>query len=114
MSLSDDCENYYILPDADPSIGVEITTTYEPENYIVQGYEHLVLDERPRKRKEPKNKEGKKKRLSVRDQVKQIKTDIAADWSIDHNLSYDEDDDDKKGNRVRRKNKKYLGYDFVT
>lgn len=122
ITLQGDYENYYILPDADPSLGVEITTSYEPDNYIVEEYEHLVLEERPRKRKEPgaESSKKKKKRLSssMREQVKQIKSDIAEDWVIENNIVYEQDGeeyDDKKGTpRVRRKNKKYLGYDFVT
>ncbi|KPJ00498.1 PREDICTED: uncharacterized protein LOC106114511 isoform X2 [Papilio xuthus] len=119
ITLQGDFENYYILPDVDPSVGVEITTTYDPENYIVEEYEHLVLENRNRKRaKEESIKRKKKKLQSVRDQVKQIqiKTEMG-DWSIDS--SYDQDtsddyDDKKASARVRRKNKKYLGYDFVT
>ncbi|XP_048002779.1 uncharacterized protein LOC125239284 isoform X2 [Leguminivora glycinivorella] len=121
ITLQGDYENYYILPDADPSVGVEITTSYEPDNYIVEEYEHLVLEERPRKRKDTPGESGrkKKKRLSssMREQVKQIKSEIAEDWVIDNNIVYEQDDeyDEKKGTpRVRRKNKKYLGYDFVT
>ncbi|XP_073966326.1 uncharacterized protein isoform X1 [Choristoneura fumiferana] len=122
ITLQGDYENYYILPDADPSLGVEITTSYEPDNYIVEEYEHLVLEERPRKRKEPgaESSKKKKKRISssMREQVKQIKSDIGEDWVIENNIVYEQDGDeydDKKGTpRVRRKNKKYLGYDFVT
>ncbi|XP_061727006.1 uncharacterized protein LOC133532397 isoform X2 [Cydia pomonella] len=116
ITLQGDYENYYILPDADPSVGVEITTSYEPDNYIVEEYEHLVLEERPRKRKDAPADSGrkKKKRLSssMREQVKQIKSEIAEDWVIDNSIVYeqDEDFDEKKGSpRVRRKNKKYLG-----
>ncbi|XP_048002782.1 uncharacterized protein LOC125239284 isoform X3 [Leguminivora glycinivorella] len=116
ITLQGDYENYYILPDADPSVGVEITTSYEPDNYIVEEYEHLVLEERPRKRKDTPGESGrkKKKRLSssMREQVKQIKSEIAEDWVIDNNIVYEQDDeyDEKKGTpRVRRKNKKYLG-----
>ncbi|KAL4712782.1 hypothetical protein ACJJTC_019434 [Scirpophaga incertulas] len=111
--------NYYILPDVDPEDNVEITTSYEPENYIVEEYQHLVLEERPRKRKEtPESGKRKKKRLvQAREQQPeqiQIKTD--QDWVIDNNIAYEQDDDydDPKKARVRRKNKKYLGYDFVT
>ncbi|KAM3955530.1 uncharacterized protein ACR2FA_010569 [Aphomia sociella] len=120
ISLQGDYENYYILPDVDPSVGVEITTTYEPENYIVQEYEHLVLEDRPRKRsKEPidPSKKKKKKFTAVREQVKQIQIKSEEDWVIEDGASYEqdgEDYDDKKAARVRRKNKKYLGYDFVT
>ncbi|KPJ20149.1 hypothetical protein RR48_01468 [Papilio machaon] len=119
ITLQGDFENYYILPDVDPSVGVEITTSYDPENYIVEEYEHLVLENRPRKRsKEDSVKRKKKKLQSVRDQVKQIqiKTEMG-DWSIENSYDQDNSDDydDKKASaRVRRKNKKYLGYDFVT
>lgn len=108
ITLQGDFENYYILPDVDPSVGVEITTSYEPENYIVQEYEHLVLDERPKKKKK---EEKKRKRLSSGRE----KLNESEDWVIQHDLGYDDDEDDKKAaSRVRRKNKKYLGYDFVT
>ncbi|KAJ0169713.1 hypothetical protein K1T71_014898 [Dendrolimus kikuchii] len=107
ITLQGDFENYYILPDVDPSVGVEITTSYEPENYIVQEYEHLVLDERPKKKKKD---EKKRKRLPSKEKLNE-----SGDWMIQNSLSFDEDDDDKKvASRVRRKNKKYLGYDFVT
>lgn len=123
ITLQGDFENYYILPDVDPSVGVEITTSYEPENYIVEDYQHLVLEERPKKRpreSDPnKPKRSKKKITPMRDQVKQIqiKNELGEDWVIQNDIVYDQDGsddfDDKKG-RVRRKNKKYLGYDFVT
>ncbi|XP_045489055.1 uncharacterized protein LOC110996695 isoform X1 [Pieris rapae] len=115
ISLQGDFENYYILPDVDPSVGVEITTSYDQENYIVEEYPHLVLEERPRKR-DPERKRKKKTPPTVRQQVKQIKTEIGEDWVIDSNIyeEQDEEYDDKKAARVRRKNKKYLGYDFVT
>lgn len=111
-----DFENYYILPDVDPSVGVEITTSYDQENYIVEEYPHLVLEERPRKRDPERKKKKKTSSPTVRQQVKQIKTEIGEDWVIDGNIyeEQDEDYDDKKAARVRRKNKKYLGYDFVT
>ncbi|XP_048480062.1 uncharacterized protein LOC105385027 isoform X2 [Plutella xylostella] len=118
-----DFENYYILPDADPSVGVEVTTSYEPENYIVDEYQHLVLEDRPKKRgREPKEEAGKKrkKKNSVREQVKQIQrqAEIGQDWVIENNVAFDQDDSDdydpKTKARVRRKNKKYVGYDFVT
>ncbi|XP_050360212.1 uncharacterized protein LOC126780013 [Nymphalis io] len=125
ITLQGDFENYYILPDVDPSVGVEITTSYEPENFIVEEYPHLVLEERPRKRSRDSDptKRRKKKTASpsVREQVRQVKTEIKTeideDWVIDNSV-YDQDTsddyDDKKAARVRRKNKKYLGYDFVT
>ncbi|CAH0731113.1 unnamed protein product, partial [Brenthis ino] len=122
ITLQGDYENYYILPDVDPSVGVEITTSYEPENFIVEEYPHLVLEERPRKRSrdsDPAKKRKKKMSPSVREiKVKQeIKSELEEDWVIDNSV-YDqdtsEDYDDKKAARVRRKNKKYLGYDFVT
>lgn len=124
ITLQGDFENYYILPDVDPSVGVEITTSYEPENYIVEDYhQHLVLEERPKKRSREsdpnKPKRTKKKITPIREQVKQIqiKNDLGEDWVIQNDIVYDQDGsddfDDKKG-RVRRKNKKYLGYDFVT
>nr|XP_032528338.1 uncharacterized protein LOC116778439 isoform X2 [Danaus plexippus plexippus] len=124
ITLQGDYENYYILPDIDPSVGVEITTTYEPENFIVEEYPHLVLEERPRKRSKDSDPRKRKKKIStpsVREQIKQIKTEIKPeieeDWVIDNSV-YDQDTsddyDDKKAARVRRKNKKYLGYDFVT
>ncbi|XP_047522278.1 uncharacterized protein LOC125061107 isoform X1 [Pieris napi] len=115
ISLQGDFENYYILPDVDPSVGVEITTSYDQENYIVEEYPHLVLEERPRKR-DPERKRKKKTPPTVRQQVKQIKTEIGEDWVIDSNIyeEQDEEYDEKKAARVRRKNKKYLGYDFVT
>ncbi|XP_045509005.1 uncharacterized protein LOC123704644 isoform X2 [Colias croceus] len=110
ITLHGDFENYYILPDVDPSVGVEITTSYEPESFIVEEYPHLVLEERPRKSREERKR--KKKSPSVREQVKQIKTEIGEDWVVENNI-YDqdtsEDYDDKKAARVRRKNKKYLG-----
>ncbi|XP_072946900.1 uncharacterized protein [Epargyreus clarus] len=125
ITLQGDFENYYILPDVDPSVGVEITTSYEPENFIVEEYQHLVLEDRPRKRTRDPTEPGKKKKKktstpTVREQVKQIqiKNEIGEDWVIDNSVVYDqdtsEDYDDKKAARVRRKNKKYLGYDFVT
>lgn len=125
ITLQGDFENYYILPDVDPSVGVEITTTYEPENFIVEEYPHLVLEERPRKRSRDSDPtKRRKKKISsptVREQVRQLKTEIKTeideDWVIDNSV-YDQDTsddyDDKKAARVRRKNKKYLGYDFVT
>ncbi|KAL0808947.1 hypothetical protein ABMA28_012606 [Loxostege sticticalis] len=124
ITLPGNFENYYILPDVDPSVGVEITTSYEPENYIVEEYQHLVLEEQPRKRAKetPESSKKKKKRFSaVRDQVKQIqmRTD-EEDWVIDNSVVYEQDaeeyenDTPKKAPRVRRKNKKFLGYDFVT
>ncbi|XP_037299257.1 uncharacterized protein LOC115453429 [Manduca sexta] len=108
ITLQGDFENYYILPDVDPSVGVEITTSYEPENYIVEEYQHLVLDERPKKRS--KDDKKKRKRLSS---GREQKSD-SPDWVIQN--SYDDDDfeDKRAASRVRRKNKKYLGYDFVT
>ncbi|KAH9641063.1 hypothetical protein HF086_006343 [Spodoptera exigua] len=113
ITLQGDFENYYILPDVDPSVGVEITTSYEPENYIVEEYQHLVLDERPKKRSKDDSGRKKKKRLS-NPPVKEEPTD----WVVDNNIVYEQDedfDDPKKvASRVRRKNKKYLGYDFVT
>ncbi|XP_028159170.1 uncharacterized protein LOC114351975 [Ostrinia furnacalis] len=125
ITLPGECgnfENYYILPDVDPSVGVEITTSYEPENYIVEEYQHLVLEEQPRKRTKetPESSKKKKKRFSaVREQVKQIqmRTD-EEDWVIENNVVYEQEgeeyDTPKKAPRVRRKNKKFLGYDFVT
>ncbi|KAJ8706607.1 hypothetical protein PYW07_012685 [Mythimna separata] len=114
ITLQGDFENYYILPDVDPSVGVEITTSYEPENYIVEEYQHLVLDERPKKRSKDDSGRKKKKRLSSSTPVKQE----PGDWVIENNIVYEQDedyDDPKKvASRVRRKNKKYLGYDFVT
>ncbi|XP_026762127.1 uncharacterized protein LOC113520907 isoform X2 [Galleria mellonella] len=115
ISLQGDYENYYILPDVDPSVGVEITTSYEPENYIVEEYQHLVVEDRqPRKRsKEPVDsaKKKKKKYTVVREQD-EIRIKSEDDWAIEDQEG--EDYDDKKAARVRRKNKKYLGYDFVT
>ncbi|XP_063836244.1 uncharacterized protein LOC135085391 isoform X2 [Ostrinia nubilalis] len=122
ITLPGNFENYYILPDVDPSVGVEITTSYEPENYIVEEYQHLVLEEQPRKRTKetPESSKKKKKRFSaVREQVKQIqmRTD-EEDWVIENNVVYEQEgeeyDTPKKAPRVRRKNKKFLGYDFVT
>ncbi|XP_047039949.1 uncharacterized protein LOC124644552 isoform X1 [Helicoverpa zea] len=114
ITLQGDFENYYILPDVDPSVGVEITTSYEPENYIVEEYQHLVLDERPKKRSKDDSGRKKKKRLSSNPAVKEE----PGDWVIENNIVYEQDedyDDPKKvASRVRRKNKKYLGYDFVT
>lgn len=114
ITLQGDFENYYILPDVDPSVGVEITTSYEPENYIVEEYQHLVLDERPKKRSKDDSGRKKKKRLSSSTPIKQE----PGDWVIENNIVYEQDedyDDPKKvASRVRRKNKKYLGYDFVT
>uniref|UniRef100_A0A2A4JXE1 Uncharacterized protein n=1 Tax=Heliothis virescens TaxID=7102 RepID=A0A2A4JXE1_HELVI len=114
ITLQGDFENYYILPDVDPSVGVEITTSYEPENYIVEEYQHLVLDERPKKRSKDDSGRKKKKRLSSNSGVKEE----TGDWVIENNIVYEQDedyDDPKKvASRVRRKNKKYLGYDFVT
>ncbi|XP_026747981.1 uncharacterized protein LOC113508965 isoform X1 [Trichoplusia ni] len=113
ITLQGDFENYYILPDVDPSVGVEITTSYEPENYIVEEYQHLVLDERPKKRSKEDSGKKKKKRLSTNREIKE-----EPDWVIENNIAYEQDeeyDDPKKvASRVRRKNKKYLGYDFVT
>ncbi|CAK1553283.1 unnamed protein product [Leptosia nina] len=103
ITLHGDFENYYILPDVDPSVGVEITTSYDQESYIVEEYPHLVLEERPRKR-DP----GKRKKKS---QVKEVKTE---DWTVENIYDPEQDDYDDKKARVRRKNKKYLGYDFVT
>lgn len=121
ITLQGDFENYYILPDVDPSVGVEITTSYEPENYIVEEYHNLVLEERPRKRTKELTDSGKKKKKkfsAVREQVKQIQMrNEEEDWVIENNIAYEEAeefDDPKKAARVRRKNKKYLGYDFVT
>ncbi|XP_053622619.1 uncharacterized protein LOC128682114 isoform X2 [Plodia interpunctella] len=120
ITLQGDFENYYILPDdVDPSSGVEITTSYEPENYIVEEYQHLVLEDRPRKRKEP-TESGKKKRKkfsAVRDQVKQLQIKSEdGDWVIENTVAFEqpgeEYEDPKKTPRVRRKNKKYLGYDL--
>ncbi|CAB3240935.1 unnamed protein product [Arctia plantaginis] len=112
ITLQGDFENYYILPDVDPTVGVEITTSYEPENYIVEEYQHLVLDERPKKRTKEDSGKKKKKRLST-GPVKE-----EGDWVIENNIVFEQDedyDDPKKvASRVRRKNKKYLGYDFVT
>lgn len=116
ITLQGDFENYYILPDVDPSVGVEITTSYEPENYIVEEYEHLVLDERPKKRGKTTDPE-KKKRKKTTPKVEKIQLagGEGEDWVIDNSIVYEEDFDDKKAAaRVRRKNKKYLGYDFVT
>ncbi|XP_075989680.1 uncharacterized protein LOC142985414 isoform X2 [Anticarsia gemmatalis] len=111
ITLQGDYENYYILPDVDPSVGVEITTSYEPENYIVEEYQHLVLDERPKKRNKEDSGKKKKKRLSSGPAKEE-------DWVIENNIVFEQDedfDDPKKvASRVRRKNKKYLGYDFVT
>jgi hypothetical protein len=122
ITLQGDFENYYILPDVDPSVGVEITTSYEPENYIVEEYQPLVLEERPRKRSKDLQDSGKKKKKkfsAVREQVKQIQIrNDEQEWVIENNIAYEQDgeeyDDPKKAARVRRKNKKYLGYDFVT
>ncbi|CAH0757697.1 unnamed protein product [Diatraea saccharalis] len=119
ITLQGDFENYYILPDVDPSVGVEITTSYEPENYIVEEYQHLVLEERPRKRSKDtpeSSKKTKKKRFSaVREQVKQIQLrNEEQDWVIENNIAYEQDAEeyeDPKKARVRRKNKKYLGID---
>lgn len=121
ITLQGDYENYYILPDVDPSVGVEITTSYEPENFIVEEYPHLVLEERPRKRSRDSESRKRKKKMSPTVQkinIKpEIKTELDEDWVIDNSV-YDQDNsedyDDKKAARVRRKNKKYLGYDFVT
>ncbi|CAH1642732.1 unnamed protein product [Spodoptera littoralis] len=114
ITLQGDFENYYILPDVDPSVGVEITTSYEPENYIVEEYQHLVLDERPKKRASKDDSGRKKKKRLSNPPVKEEPTD----WVIENNIVYEQDedfDDPKKvASRVRRKNKKYLGYDFVT
>ncbi|KAF9821529.1 hypothetical protein SFRURICE_014293 [Spodoptera frugiperda] len=114
ITLQGDFENYYILPDVDPSVGVEITTSYEPENYIVEEYQHLVLDERPKKRANKDDSGRKKKKRLSNPPVKEEPTD----WVIENNIVYEQDedfDDPKKvASRVRRKNKKYLGYDFVT
>lgn len=116
MTLQTDFDNYYIIPDeVDTSVGVEVTTTNEADNsFIVDEYD-IVLDQRPKKRaKEPKEERKKKKRLS---QMKPMNTEIGEDWIIENNISYDRDEDDnsaKVNSRVRRKNKKYLGYDFVT
>ncbi|XP_050678670.1 uncharacterized protein LOC126974951 [Leptidea sinapis] len=106
ITLHGGFENYYILPDVDPSVGVEITTSYEPDNYVIEEYPHLVLEEHPKK------SDGRKRRKksSVREQVKQIKTEITEDWVVDNNV-YEvtmEDYEEKKPVRVRRKNKKYL------
>ncbi|XP_013141916.1 PREDICTED: uncharacterized protein LOC106105956 isoform X4 [Papilio polytes] len=111
ITLQGDFENYYILPDVDPSVGVEITTTY-PENFVVEQYKD---PERRKRAKEESARRKKKKLQTVRDQVKQIqvKTEMA-DWSVDSFEDNSDDYDDKKSARVRRKNKKYLGYDFVT
>lgn len=121
ITLQGDFENYYILPDVDPSVGVEITTSYEPENYIVEEYEHLVLDERPKKRgkvADPEKKKRKKATPKVQKIQKiQLSNEEGEDWVIDNSsIVYESADfDDKKAAaRVRRKNKKYLGYDFVT
>ncbi|XP_045783322.1 uncharacterized protein LOC123879577 isoform X2 [Maniola jurtina] len=128
ITLQGDFENYYILPDVDPSVGVEITTSYEGENYIVEEYPHLVLEERPRKRgreSDPTKRRKKKNQASgsVREQVKALKTsikteiDTSEDWLIDSGVyeqPADDDYDDKKATRVRRRNDKYLGLDFVT
>lgn len=112
LTLQGDFENYYILPDVDPSVGVEITTSYEPENFIVEEYQHLVLDERPKKKTKEDSGKKKKKRLPSDTVVKQ------EDWVIENNIVFEQDDDyddpKKVASRVRRKNKKYLGYDFVT
>lgn len=121
ITLQGDYENYYILPDVDPSVGVEITTSYEPENFIVEEYPHLVLEERPKKRSRESESRKRKKKMSPTVQKLNIKTEIKTeldeDWVIDNSV-YDQDNsedyDDKKAARVRRRNKKYLGYDFVT
>ncbi|XP_052746388.1 uncharacterized protein LOC112053881 isoform X1 [Bicyclus anynana] len=124
ITLQGDFENYYILPDVDPSVGVEITTSYESENFIVEEYPHLVLQQRPRKRSRESDpaKRGRKKKIgspSVKVIKAEAKTELdsSEDWLIDNSV-YDQDAsddyDDKKAARVRRKNKKYLGYDFVT
>lgn len=114
ITLQGDFENYYILPDVDPSVGVEITTSYEPENYIVEEYQHLVLEDRPKKRVKEEGS-GKKKRKRLSSGRDDIKTE-PDDWVIENAISYDNDefDDKKAASRVRRKNKKYLGFDFVT
>ncbi|XP_059050335.1 uncharacterized protein LOC131845307 [Achroia grisella] len=120
ITLQGDYDNYYILPDVDPSVGVEITTSYEPENYIVQEYEHLVLEDRqPKKRsKEPtESAKKKKKKYTVVHEEDQIRIKSEDDWAVEDRTSFEPDGeeyDDKKAARVRRKNKKYLGYDFVT
>lgn len=124
ITLQGDFENYYILPDVDPSSSVEISTSYEPENYIVEEYEHLVLDERRPKKRGKADPDKKKRRKAqpipvMKEEPKDMPlTDETEgdDWAIDGSLVYDESDDydDKKAARVRRKNKKYLGYDFVT
>ncbi|XP_060808258.1 uncharacterized protein LOC106138069 [Amyelois transitella] len=116
ITLQGDFDNYYILPDVDPSSGVEITTSYEPENYIVEEYQHLVLEDRPRKRKEPTDS-GKKKRKkfsAVREQVKQLQIKSEdGDWVIENTpVEFEQPvevyEEPQKTPRVRRKNKKYL------
>lgn len=118
ITLQGDFENYYILPDVDPSIGVEITTSYEPENYIVEEYEHLVLDDRPKKRGKADPEKKKRKKVTPKVEKIQLAGEEGEDWVIDNsNIVYEESedfDDKKAAARVRRKNKKYLGYDFVT
>ncbi|XP_069364204.1 uncharacterized protein [Maniola hyperantus] len=124
ITLQGDFENYYILPDVDPSVGVEITTSYEGENYIVEEYPHLVLEERPRKRgRESDPTKRRKKKNQASSSVKALKTsikteiDTSEDWLIDNSVyeqAPEEDYDDKKATRVRRRNDKYLGLDFVT
>ncbi|CAH2065157.1 unnamed protein product, partial [Iphiclides podalirius] len=109
LTLQGDYENYYILPDVDPSVGVEITTSYEPDGYVVGDYEHLVLEERPRKRQREAQEARRRRKRQPRPQTE----DWAIDAAYDHDAS-DDFDDKKASARVRRRNKKYLGYDFVT
>ncbi|KAI5639333.1 hypothetical protein NE865_08193 [Phthorimaea operculella] len=92
ITLQGDFENYYILPDVDPSVGVEITTSYEPENYIVEEYQHLVLDERPKKRAGPDPTKKKKKKVTpIREPIKH---EVGEDWVIQNDIVYEQDGDD--------------------
>lgn len=107
-------ENYYILPDdIDTTMSVEVTTSdNEPENtYIVNEYD-LSLFDRPKKRPKEQKEEKRKKRPAKERTVSN--TEIGEDWIIQNNISMEDEDTKVNNPRVRRKNKKYLGYDFVT
>ncbi|KOB66314.1 Uncharacterized protein OBRU01_21411 [Operophtera brumata] len=97
ITLQGDFENYYILPDVDPSSSKRGKT--DPEKKKRRKVPVPVLKEEPK------------------DMPLTEETAETVDWCIDtSSLVYEESDDydDKKAARVRRKNKKYLGYDFVT
>ncbi|KAJ2941715.1 hypothetical protein O0L34_g10523 [Tuta absoluta] len=90
ITLQGDFENYYILPDVDPSVGVEVTTSCEPEGFIVQEYQQLVLEDRPKKRAAPEPRRKKKK---VPREL-QVKQEVGEDWVIQNDIVYERDGSD--------------------